>query len=151
MGSFSDAQGQLTLQSVVASGRISNSSELSCMSSLPVSIKMIGCKVAKKRWQHRFFRRSRAGFSVVRGRIWPKFELIKALMYVIVSCKYEKDPIKNSWEKVATPFFPLKVYGDFSDAKGQLTPQSVVISRRILKYFELSCMSLLPASMKRVE
>ena len=34
MGIFSHAQGQLTLQSVVGSGRILNSSELSCMSSL---------------------------------------------------------------------------------------------------------------------
>ena len=31
MGIFSHAQGQLTLQSVVGSGQISNSSELSCM------------------------------------------------------------------------------------------------------------------------
>ena len=26
-------------------------------------------------------------------------------MYVIVTCKYEKDPIMNNREKVATPFF----------------------------------------------
>ena len=45
--------------------------------------------------------------SVVCGRIWPNFELIQALMYVIVTCKYEKDPIKNSRENVATPFSPL--------------------------------------------
>ena len=41
------------------------------------------------------------------SRIWPKFELVQALMYVIVTCKYEMDLIMNSWEKVATPFFPL--------------------------------------------
>ena len=40
------------------------------------------------------------------SRIWPNFKLIQALMYVIVTCKYEMDPIKNSREKVATPFFP---------------------------------------------
>ena len=55
MGIFSDAQGQLTLQSVVGSGWISNSSKLS--------------------------------------------------LHVIITCKYEKDRIKNSLEKVATPFF----------------------------------------------
>ena len=38
--------------------------------------------------------------------IWPNFKLIQALMYVIITCKYEMDPIKNSREKVATPFFP---------------------------------------------
>ena len=46
------------------------------------------------------------------SRIWPNFKLIQALMYmyVIVTCKYKMDPIKNSREKVATPFFPLYVY-----------------------------------------
>ena len=32
-------------------------------------------------------------------------------MYVIVTCKYEKDPIKNSREKVATPFSPYNPMG----------------------------------------
>ena len=41
------------------------------------------------------------------GWIWPNFKLIKALMNVIITCKYEKDPIKNSQEKVETSFFPL--------------------------------------------
>ena len=39
--------------------------------------------------------------------IWPNFKIIKALMYVIFTCKIEKDPIKNSREKVETSFFPL--------------------------------------------
>ena len=39
--------------------------------------------------------------------IWQKIKLFRVLMYVIVTCKYEMDPIMNSWEKVATPFFPL--------------------------------------------
>ena len=41
------------------------------------------------------------------GRIWPNFKLIQALMYVIITCKYEKDPIKNNREKVAIPFSKL--------------------------------------------
>ena len=51
---FSGAQGQLTLQSVVWSGRISKSSDLPCMSSLPASMKRIGWKTGEKKWQHRF-------------------------------------------------------------------------------------------------
>ena len=39
--------------------------------------------------------------------IWPNSKLIQALVYVIVPCKYAMDPIKNSREKVATPFSPL--------------------------------------------
>ena len=59
---------------------------------------------SKKKWKHQFFRRLRAANSVVRGRIWSNFKL-QALMYVIITCKYEKDPIKNNREKGATPFF----------------------------------------------
>ena len=59
----------------------------------------------EKKWKHQFFRRLRAASSVVRGRIWPNFKLIEALMYVIITCKYVKDPIKNNREKVATLFF----------------------------------------------
>ena len=43
----------------------------------------------------------------VHGRFWPNFKLIQAYMYVIITCKYEKDPIKKKREKVATPFFKL--------------------------------------------
>ena len=39
--------------------------------------------------------------------IWPNFKLIQDLMYVIITCEYEKDSIKNSGEKVETSFFPL--------------------------------------------
>ena len=62
---------------------------------------------SEKKWKHQFFRRLRAASSVVRGRIWPNFKVIEALMYVIITCKYEKDPITNNREKVATPFFKL--------------------------------------------
>ena len=44
MGIFPDAQGQLTPQSLVRSGRISNSSEMLWMSSLPASVKKV-CQV----------------------------------------------------------------------------------------------------------
>ena len=66
------------------------------------------------------------------------------------NCKYEKDPIKNSREKVETSFFPLKPLGIFLDVQGQLTPQSEVQSGWNLNSSKLSCMSSLPASMKRI-
>ena len=53
------------------------------------------------------------------GRIWPNVELIQALKYVIIICKHEKDPIKNSGEKWETSGIFL------SDVQGQLTPQLV--------------------------
>ena len=54
-----------------------------------------------------FFRRSRAANSAVGGPIRPKFELFRALMHVIITCKYEKDRMTNSRENVETPFSPL--------------------------------------------
>ena len=164
IGIFSDVQGQL--QSVVQSVWNSDLSELSCMSSLPVSMKINRWKTAEKKWRHHFlhhipdcyhgnqqldlaefqshpsahvcyhylqvwkgygqekprksgnivfpiislwsfFRHSRAANSVVSGQIRPKFELVQALMHVIIACKYQKDRMKNSREKVETPFSPL--------------------------------------------
>ena len=112
---FLDAQGLKTLWSGVGSGRISKSSKLLCMSSLPTSMKRIRRKTAEKKWQHRFsnyksigiFRRLRAANSALGGQIAANDELLRALIYAILSCKYEKDRIENSREKVATPFSPL--------------------------------------------
>ena len=59
------------------------------------------------------FRSSREANSIVRGEIWPKSKLTQAIMYVLVTDKYEKDQIKNSEENVMTLFSPLKVYGIF--------------------------------------
>ena len=42
---FSDAQGQITLESVVVSGQNLKSSKLSCMSSLPTRMRMIESKM----------------------------------------------------------------------------------------------------------
>ena len=106
MGIFSDVQGQLTPQSVVQSGQNTNTSELSYMSLLPASMGRNRSKTAKKKWRHRFPIITLSVTMETSGRIWPNVELIQALMYVIITCKYEKDQIKNSREKV-TSFFPL--------------------------------------------
>ena len=54
-----------------------------------------------------FSRRSRAANSAVLGPIWPNFELVRDGMYVLVTCKYEEDPIKNEGARVFTTFSPL--------------------------------------------
>ena len=108
-------QGQVTPKWVVWSGPKSNSSELLCLSWLPATLMMIRSKMNKLAWrQHfpiislwEFFRRSRAANSVVSGPIWPKFELVRDFMHVLVTCKYKKDRIKNNREKVETSFSPL--------------------------------------------
>ena len=60
-----------------------------------------------------FFRRSRAANSVGSSKIMPKFKFIQALMVVLVTCKNEKDPIKNEGSRVLTRLSPLLIYGIF--------------------------------------
>ena len=113
---FSDAQGQITLVLVSVSGRNLNSSKLSCMSSLPARMGMIDSKmkelVCSQDFSHYksmgiFSRRSRAANSAVLGPIWPNFELVRDVINVLVTFKYEEDPIKNEGARVDTTFSPL--------------------------------------------
>ena len=66
-------------------------------------------------------------------------------MHALVSCKNENDQIKNDGARVFTRFLPLfisKSLEIFPDAQGQLTPQSLVRSGRILNSSEMLWMSL---------
>ena len=47
-----------------------------------------------------FSRRSRAANSAVLGPIWPNFEFVRDVMDVLVTCKYEEDPIKYEGARV---------------------------------------------------
>ena len=67
-------------------------------------------------------------------------------MNVLVTCKYEEDPIKNRGARVFTT-----LYVNFSDAQGQITLESVVVSGRNLKSSKLSWVSSLPARMRMIE
>ena len=51
---FSDTQGQITLESMVVSGRNLNSSKLSCMSSSPARMKMTQLKMKGLEWLQHF-------------------------------------------------------------------------------------------------
>ena len=54
-----------------------------------------------------FSRRSRAANSAVLGPILPNFELVRDVMNVLVTCKYEEDQIINESARVDTTFSPL--------------------------------------------
>ena len=54
MGIFPDAQGQQTPQSLVRTGKISNSSEMLWMFSLPASMKKIRSKMKALEWTQHF-------------------------------------------------------------------------------------------------
>ena len=74
------------------------------MSSLPARMRVIETKLKElecsQDYSHYksmgiFSRRSRAANSAVLGPIWPNFELVRDDIDVLVTCKYEEDPIKN--------------------------------------------------------
>ena len=66
-------------------------------------------------------------------------------MLVLLTCKNKEDPIKNEGARVFTT-----LYIDFSDAQGQITLESMVVSGRNWNSFKLSCMSSLPTRMKLI-
>ena len=68
---------------------------------------------------------ARAANSAVKGRIWLKFELFQDIMIILVTSKNEEDPVKIEGARVATI-----QNNDFSNTRGQLTPQSEVGSGR---------------------
>ena len=65
------------------------------------------------------FRRSRAANSVVSCPIWPKFELVREFMDVLVTCKYKKDGIKKQPRKGGYRFPYYKSMGAFCWHKNQ--------------------------------
>ena len=67
-------------------------------------------------------------------------------MDVLVTCKYEEDPIKNEGARVVTT-----LYSKFSDTQGQITLVLVSVSGRNLNSSKLSCMSSLPARMRIID
>ena len=70
---FSDAQGQITLESVVVSGRNWNSSKLSYMSSLPTRMKLIHTKMKELEWLQDFFHYKSMGiFQDTQGQLTPQ-------------------------------------------------------------------------------
>ena len=125
------------------------------MSSIPARMKKIQLKMKALECSQDFSyyksmgdfsRRSRAANSAVLGPIWQNFELVRDVMDVLVTCKYEEDPIKNEGARVITT-----LYSNFSDAQGQITLMLVWVSGRNLNSSKLSCMSSLPARMRMID
>ena len=71
--------------------------------------------------------------SADRGLIWSKFELIRDIVVILVTCKNEEDPLKNKDARVATT-----QKFDFSNTQGLITPKSEVGSGRNSNSSEMS-------------
>ena len=108
-------QEQASPKWVVWPGPKSTLYKLLRLSWLSATLMMIRSKMNELAWRQHFpiislwetFRCSRAANSVVSGLIWPKFELVRDFMHVLITCKYKKDQIKSHLEQIETPFSPL--------------------------------------------
>ena len=70
---FLDAQGRITLELVVVSGRNWNSSKLACMSSLPTRMKLINTKIKELEWSQDFSHYKSMGiFQDAQGQLTPQ-------------------------------------------------------------------------------
>ena len=54
--------------------------------------------------------------------IWPKTELNRAFMPVLVTSNFDDDSINNEQASMETPFSHYKSMGIFLDTQGTLTP-----------------------------
>ena len=97
MGIFPDAQGQLTRQSLVRSGRISNSSEMLWMSSLPASMKKIRSKMKALEWTQHFPHYNPMGAICCHGNKFRSY-LVQNLMQ---SIPHPNDASDKIWLQLA--------------------------------------------------
>ena len=67
-------------------------------------------------------------------------------MNVLITCKFEEDPIKNRGARVFTT-----LYVNFSDTQGQITLELVAVSGRNLNSSKLSYISSLPVRMRIID
>ena len=86
------------------------------MSSIPARMKQIQLKMKALDCSQDFSHYKSIGiFPDAQGQLTPQslvqsgriFELVRDIMDVLVTCKYEEDPIKNEGARVDTTFSPL--------------------------------------------
>ena len=128
---ISDAQGQITLELMVVSGRNLNSFKLTCMSPLPARMRIIESKMKELECSQDFSHYKSMGiFPDTQGQVTlqsmvgsGQISLFQDFIVVLVTCKNEEDPIKNEGARVFTT-----LYSNLPDAQGQITLELVVVS-----------------------
>ena len=65
------------------------------------------------------FQHSRASNSKFESKIWPNFALVQDFIPFLVTCKFDKDPIKSEGAILLTIVSPLKSTGNIFSIQGQ--------------------------------
>ena len=79
----------------------------------------------------------------------PKFKSIQAFIVNLVTCKTEKDTLKNEGTRVVTCFSHYKSMGIFPNAQMQLTHKPFVGYFQISNPSKILCFFSLPARIKK--
>ena len=148
---FPDVQGQLTLQSTVRTGQILN----------PVQdfmVVLLTCKNEEdpiKNRGARVFTTLYINFSDAQGQITLELVVVsgqtsKILCMPSLPARMRMIDSKMKELECSQDFSHYKSKGIFSNAQGQLTPQSLVQSSRISNSSEMLWMFSLPARMKKI-
>ena len=119
---FSDVQGQITHELVVVSGRNSNSSKLSCISSLPARIRLIKSKMKELECSQDFTHYKSMGiFQDAQGQLTPQSSVRSGrisnsseMLWMSSLPASMRNPIKNRGARVF-----IILYIKFSDAQGR--------------------------------
>ena len=75
-----------------------------------------------------FSQQSWAGNSKNNRRMWPKFELLRDILAVLVTFKFDDDTIKTWALLYPQHFLRYKSMGNISSAQWQVTPKRIVRS-----------------------
>ena len=78
-----------------------------------------------------------AANSIIGDETLTKFKLIQAFIVVLLICKNEEDQFKLKALEWSQQISHYKSMGTFTDAQGQLTPQTKIWSGRISNPSEL--------------
>ena len=101
------------------------------MSLLPARMRMIDSKMKELECSQDFSHYKSLGiFPDAQGQLTPhslvrsgrNFELVRDVMDVLVTCKYEEDPIKNEGARVVTIFSPIITLWELSVAMDTRVP-----------------------------
>ena len=138
MGIFPVAQVQLTPQSVV--GSVGNSNSFKIQDFIIVIIICKNNEYPIKMWPQHLRSNSRVAEQNSNS------SKVLCMSVLLARMKMQSKLKVLEWPH----FCHYKLMGIFSNARGQLTPQSVIGSGRILNLSEISCMSSLPASTKTI-
>ena len=139
---------------IVWSGRNSNSSEILWLPLLPASMRNIRSKIKSLSIGQHFhhykymganLRHSRASNTEVNSLIWPKFKLIREFMAVLITCKFDEDPIKIECTTDRT----MSNMG-FLSTQGQVTLTWIVWCSWKSNSSEILWLSSLPARLTKI-